>query len=381
MSALASKKFAVIGCNVSARMAVQALVARFPETPLKWVYAEKDPPLEASRESLVCLPDYFALLLQSSPLKGQGELAWHFHFNKHEHELLSDFASENARRPSSRHIPLPLRRKIESLGLWNDLTPHPWTPEQGVSYTWTSEVPVSAPERRTCRWALFLRNELLKHPCFDSRYRAVGLEEGDERGETKVIYSAPLGSETFDALLWTSHAAKPRTENRSNLELKTLPRIPVAHWRSWSATVPHKSVSYLPELSLWLDSGNAGAAFLRDGRFRSGSLHKVFRTTDTQDASRALLQIETFELVSSPLSRSLTVRPDSFLWHFCPFLKSYEAAWTECSRDENMIYADPFPVLHHYAKGIDFWSGGPFGNISRLLEMDALWPNLKLNRP
>jgi hypothetical protein len=376
MSEAKRKKIAVVGCNVSARMAVRALEARFPEAEVKWLIASKDTAPDEEAEISVCLPEQLLPALGESSLLST-PVEWHVHFNHHEHELISDFAGESPRRRSSTKIPLALRRKIESLGLWNDLTPRPWTDEHGVSWNWTRENPVSLAERKSPKWSLFSRRSLLHTDRMDPRYRVLGLEDGDNPDSTKVIYSAPFGSETFDALLWTSHGSRPRVENAS-IELKPLTRIPVGRWRTWTAKVPHKSVAFLPELSLWLDTGDVGTFFLTHGIFRSGALHRVLRRSSGSDPSTALLQIETLDFFAEPLKTQLSQRPDAMLWNFCPFLKKADVTWHESKLDDTMIYVDPFPVLHHYARGIDFWSGGAFSNIPRLLEMSALWPNLNL---
>jgi hypothetical protein len=381
MNGLASKKFAIVGCNVSARMALKAIEARYAGAEIKWLLAAKDASLDEQVDVGVCLPEQIFTSLVETENAGQTQLEWHFHFNRHEHERLSDFASSTPRRKSSAKIPWALRRKIESLGLWNDVTPRPWTAEEGVSWDWPTLAPVSLSERKSSKWGLFSRRALLKDAHLDTRFRVLGLEDGDAKDATKLIYSAPFGSESFDALLWTSHGSRPRIENTSSFELKNLTRTPIGRWRTWIASVPMKSVAFLPPLSLWLDSGAAGQYFLAHGLFRSGALHRVFRRDCPTDATRSLLQIETLEFFAEPLSTQTNTRPDTMLWDFCPFLKGFPAVWTESNLDENMIYGDPFPVLHHYARGIDFWSGGAFSNISRLLEMSAVWPNLNVSAP
>ncbi|MEO5666763.1 MAG: hypothetical protein ABIR96_01755 [Bdellovibrionota bacterium] len=379
MSALASKKFAIVGCNVSARMALTALEKKHPEASIKWLLAAKDVSPDEQADVGICLPEQIVSSLFGTEAPEKCDLEWHIHFNHHEHERLEDFASAQPRRSSSSKIPLALRRKIQSLGIWNDLTPRPWTAEDGVSWNWVNENPVSVSERKSTRWALFPRKALLEDSKLDTRYRVLGVEDGTEKDATKIIYSAPFGSESFDALLWTSHNSRPRIENQANFELKPLTRTPVGRWRTWTASVPLKSVAFLPSLSLWLDSGEAGKYFLAHGLFKSGALHRVFRLSTGKDPTRCLLQFETLELFAEPLKTQDKSRPDTILWDFCPFLKTFPAIWSENNLDENMIYSDPFPVLHHYSHGIEFWSGGAFSNISRLLEMSALWPNLNVS--
>ena len=378
MTEATRKKFAVVGCNVSARMALRALENRFPDSEIKWLVAAKDISPDDEADLSLCLPEQIVASLGNAEIP-TSHLEWQFHFNHHEHERMADFASPTPKRQSSTKIPWALRRKIESLGLWNDLTPRPWTPEEGVCWDWPQQNPISQNERKSSKWSLFSRKDLLRDDRLDPRYRVLGIEDGDSENSTKIIYSAPFGSESFDAILWTSHSSRPRIENASALELKTLTKIPVGRWRTWTAKVPLKTVAFLPELSLWLDSGDIGNYFLMQGLFKSGTLHRVFRRNLEKEPATALLQIETLEFFAEPLKTQNSTRPDVMLWDFCPFLKNAKLEWHECKLDETMLYIDPFPVLHHYARGIDFWSGGAFSNISRLLEMSALWPSLNIS--
>jgi hypothetical protein len=114
MSALASKKFAIVGCNVSAHMALKALETRFPDAEIKWIVASKDLSIDEEPDTCLCLPEQLYPSLALDTPDTPTDLQWHLHFNHHEHELLSDFSSLEPRRPNSLKIPFALRRKIES---------------------------------------------------------------------------------------------------------------------------------------------------------------------------------------------------------------------------------------------------------------------------
>lgn len=384
----------MVGYNISALKALRALKRSFPQLELSWVLASKDfGTTELS--SWLCIPDQvFKSFDKSFDGDAQNPISlptqWFVHFRDYDHEPLSSFV-DAPRRTQALRIPKALRKKIESLALWNDLTPQAWTSQNGVDCTWTQKAPRSLAERNSKNFHLIKRKQLLDTQAPvrpDFRVYAIGIDEGETSDTLKIIYNAPFGSESFDRVLWTSHTSRVRPENRGHPKLKNISTLPLGRWRSWTASVPEKYVSFLKPASIWLDPGERGDFFLSTGIFKSACLHRVLSCSAAKSSAlygespetvgKADIQIETLEFFNDPLSTEPDFRPDSFLWKFCPFLQKLDASiWKENSLDENWIYADPFPILHHYEKGLDFWSGGTFGNISRLIELNALWPGLK----
>jgi hypothetical protein len=391
MAELASKKIAVVGCNVSGLLSLHALKEKWPQFELKWFLASKDI-LSTHTPNWLCLPEQELKSLHIDIQKENTlDLEWQIHFVDYQHEALATFI-DHPLRSSAQQIPLALRKKIESLALWNDLTPRPWEPNKGINNSWTQQAPASQKERVSSRFFLVARDSLLTQSTpvtLDTRIRVMGLDAGDTRHSTKLIYNAPFGSESFDAMLWTSHTSRPRLENSQDLSLSPLKKSPVGRWRTWVGRVPYKAVSFLKPATVWLDSGAAGHAFLDTGLFRTQTLRRLLCAHSHQcpesfapklSPNEALLQIEVLEFMSEPIGNDKDYRPDQFLWKHCPALKQLDASlWTESTPDENWIYADPFPVLHHYGRGLDFWSGGAFSNISGLLDHKALWPGHKLD--
>lgn len=386
------QKVAVVGYNISALKALRALKKTFPQLELKWLLAAKDMST-VEQNNWLCIPDQIFKTFEWDATLGRTlPTQWFVHFEDYDHEPLESFV-HNPRRRKALQIPLALRKKIENLSLWNDLTPRAWTPQAGVDCNWTFKEAVSLPERNSKHFHLINRKQLLEtqspvRP--DIRHRAMGVDEGESRNTHKIIYNAPFGSESFDRVLWTSHTSRVRLENDADYKIKPLSNLPLGRWRSWTARVPEKYTSFLKPASIWLDSGEHGKFFLSTGIFRTACLHRVLTcsTAKSADLFPAIeggelmsdIQIETLEFFSEPLSTKTDFRPDTFLWKYSPFLQTLNSSvWSENSLDENWIYADPFPILHHFARGIDFWSGGAFSNISRLIELNALWPGLKIN--
>lgn len=374
-----SLKVAVVGYNFSSLMALRSLSKHYPHLELKWVMADHD--LEHYYQPLwLCLPEQtLATFDWDSALSHPKPVELEMYWGRTEHEPLSSFVN-SPYRLSTQHIPQSIRSKIESVTLWNDLTPHPWTYSTGIDYQWTHKQAQSFPQRKSEKFYLIPRKQFLDSQspvAIDTKLRAMALDSGEDNYRHKLIYNAPFGSESFDRILWTSLNSRLRFENSKVSPQKEIHSPPIGKWKTWIAKVPENVASFLKPASIWLDRGLAGKTFVETGVLKSSCLYRVFRNPNSCETGFCYLQIEILEITNEPILIENGFRPDQFLWNYCPFLQNLDnQIWIKTPLDESWLYASPFPFVHSYAKGLDFWSGGPISHITRLIEAKGLWSGL-----
>ncbi len=367
-----TQEIAVIGCNLSALMAL-ATLNKFNNFHLTWALAPKES-FDPGKGISILLPEQAVAHLpeHSESRKLIEPVIFH---NSHRHERLSEFLRQ-PQTSFSKSLPTALRQKIESICLWNDVTPLPVGHNGEINFHWTSQDPDSFTNRKEKKFYLINRTELLKHSAKSSQFNlflhSLSLDQGDTKDKLKVIFKAPNAWKAFDAILWTSQQIDPKVERGSSLKLKERVHSSHALWRSFTTTVPEHLINALPEASLWIPESNAANHFLKTGDICTGCILRVLKPTPTT------LQIDILEMSSDPFRGP---RPDSCLWTFAPLLRESNIQWSSCVLDENLIYDTPFPVLHSFRQGFDFWSGGPFSNLARTIELKALWAKHKSLTP
>ncbi len=361
---------AVIGCNLSAVMALSSL-HKINHCKLTWALAPKEN-FDADNLLSVWLPEQAIAHLPEIKDTFR-EIEPTIFYNGHQHEKFRDFLRQ-PQTEFSQSIPISLRQKIESLSMWNDLTPLPIHFNEDINFHWPSQNPDSFNDRKNSKFYLVNRTELLKQAAkstnFNLHLESLSLDQGNAQDKLKIIFKAPNAWQAFDGVLWTSQQCSPKVEKGSSLKIKQRKSTPVARWRTYSATLNRHIINALPEASIWLPSTQTSNRFLKTGDVGTGSIYRVFKP------SIHSLQIDVLEMGGE---RSPEKRPDNFLWTFCPSLKEQSIEWKSCVLDENLIYETPFPILHEYKNGFEFWSGGPFSNFARTLELKALWANHKIH--
>ena len=369
----AQSKAAVIGANLHAVLALNALKKR-EDLDLEWILAENDLSWDIPSAHLILPKQNFQHLKGAENFSQATQV--HLFFEDHRHESLESFL-RNPRHSFSKKLPRPIRQKIESLCLWNDLTPTVLGEDGEPNYLWPQNNPESLKARKESQFYLVNRQhylkEIAKNQAHPIRFQCLSVDQGDDHENTKLIFKAPHGSQSFNHLLWTSHYSHPKVEKASALKIHSRRRWPKAWWRSFTAHFPNYFINAIPPFSIWIVSNKASHEFLETASLKSACLFRVFHVVDN------LLQIDILEVEGESLDQSLVDNPSQFLNAYCPHLKNADSPWTETRFDENILYDSPFPTIHSFSKDFDFWSGGPFGDLQKSLDFKALWSKSKIH--
>lgn len=367
-SSFNSLSAAVVGGNLHAIAALQGLAAQ-ADFKLYWASPQKGVFPEFEKHIHLLAPEQWASKI-SPDLDGTQEITPYVFFENYRHETLSQFLHTPI-HSYSRALPLALRKKVESLYLWQDLTPTPLSPSGDINFNWVNQSAESMGDRRSGKTYLLNRSQILqqfsKDHCEVFRQRCLSVEEGDSPNTMKLIFEAPLASKQFDAIVWTSFNEQPQTEQTSQMKLNSISREPEMFWRSYTCECPEWTIHSLPKASIWIHPGEKGEAFRKTGCLDSESLFRVLHP------SEGILQIDVLVSSADKQPQQAPSKPEWFLHKFCPFLENENLKWTQTVVDENLIFAKPFPLIHSIKTGLDYWSGGPFSNLSSSLEQKALW--------
>lgn len=363
-SSFSALSAAVVGGNLHAVAALQGLSGH-DDLKLYWASPQRGVLPEEEKNIHVLAPEQWASKI-SPNFAGCQEVTPFVFFEGYRHETLSQFLHSPI-HSFSRNLPLALRKKVESLYLWNDLTPSPLTSSGEINFQWTKQSAESSSDRRSGKNFLLNRKEMLQKFSEENfeifRQRCLSVEDGDAPNTFKLIFEAPLASKQFDAILWASFNSQLKIERSSSLKLRPIPRQPSMFWKSYTCECPEWMIHALPKASIWINPGENGAAFCGTGCLGTESLFRVYHP------SKGILQIDVLEAADTPANQS----PEWILKDFCPYLNSHKPQWTTSVIDENLIFPSPFPLVHSMKIGLDYWSAGPFSNLSSSLEQKALW--------
>jgi hypothetical protein len=364
----APPKIAVVGRNVSAALCLLR-AAPLMGSRLTWFQGPKDLALDK---------DETWVLLRSSDLEGV-ELAATSQSPVPRFEVFWDGHRHAPLEVGSPAMAPAVLAKIRALALWSDISPSPWTKDDEPDPTWTQRRPLS--EKASGPFSLVRRGDFLAAcarmlkdqgvHCPPEERRVLGIQRGRKnQGGHSLIQNAPFGSAEADHILWTSPLARLHEETPKGEILHETPLRLHGRWRSWGCWVPYQAAAALPRASIWTP-GLEGRRFVETGLLESGCLARVFAIDEVPEG-RIWLQIEIYEEASRRLEHA-DLRPDHFLWTFCPHLQRLKLEGQPLRAEELCVLEAPGPLFTSYAQGMHFWTSGGWGDFDEVLRNKKPW--------
>jgi hypothetical protein len=364
----APAKIAVVGRNVSAALCLMRAAPAL-QSRLTWYQGPKDVSAE--------LDDTW-VLIRAPALEGL-VLPDHAHVPLPGFEVFWDGHRHAPLEVGEPGLPPAVLARLRALALWSDLTPTPWTHKGEPDPNWTQRRPVSEVAAKgpftLVRRGAFLAEvarqlKELGVECPGDDRRVLGFQRGRKNQGHQVIQNAPFGSAEADRILWTSPLTRLHEETPKGEILHEAPLRLLGRWRSWGAWVPYGAAACLPRASIWTP-GAAGRRFKETGLIESGCLARVF-AVDEGPEGRIWLQVEIYEEANQRYDNA-DLRPDHFLWDFCPYLKRATLTGQQLRAEELCVLESPGPVFSTYGHGVHFWSGGGWGDFEDVLRNKKPW--------
>ncbi len=255
--------------------------------------------------------------------------------------------------------------KAIGAGFWNDLNPSVLDKSDAPRSKWIDESPPTSKDWEAGAFSVLRREQLFKATemvlatkkvkiDFEKK-RVMGIDRSSFNDGIGLIHNAPFGSQQFQSILWTSllYSVKEEGDKKSRFELNPETQS-VAFWKTFSANVDSKIVSFLPLLSIWITDDEAGKNFRSTGLLTSGAIRRVACVANPDNKTHRL-QIQSLHFYDNPRHYE---RPDSFLFEFCPNLKFAQLDFLQSKVEENLFYKSPFSFHQKLSNRFDLWLGG-----------------------
>ncbi len=363
----AEEKIAVIGRNLSAALALEALL-KAGYTKCFWFQSEdeanrKDYPQWSFRPSspeTTLAFDHQSLSTKEAVLYFGGR-----------HRLN---ITELVNSATYADLHPALRKRILAVLLWNDLSPPLWNGSGQPDDQWTSHDPISQQGTGQSYRPLLLPCHLvLKELETELQDKGVIIGAADQSvlgvklssNESALIHNAPYGFTSVDKVIWASFSNTLRFDEGKKTGQKSFAFKPIASWKNYASWVHRRAVTSLPTLSFWIDPKRF-LEFKETGIFGSGLFKKVLVIRDG-DAPLAWLQIEDLEIADES-SYQRSERIDSFLWNICPYLESESLSFSNFQLFESHFFEKPLNRWQEPANNLYLWHPGTLGSPTELIQ-------------
>jgi hypothetical protein len=356
---------AVVGQNISTALIMDAVSRMTPPWPLRVETFEvaKLKMLEPINE------DHWMLWLDAYGTQIMGPLAESYEL-ENQAFIFTNFSRRftleaylNNSDPEFKVTPshFALRRRILSVGIWNDFTPPVWDIAKGShepDISWPLRVPLSYRNEGWLKPRILRRKELLKKIAMSSGSTAKGLVTSlktsvSGRGYL-LVHEPPHEATQVEIVLWTDRNFYRFME--AELKAKTIRNFPeksIAHWRSFSTQVERSRVAALPLFSLWLID-KTSRHLLLTGEINSGSIYRVF-CVPCENPDFMTLQIQHLVVENEDAPTLAIESPDYFLKDLCPDLVNSRPRYNPYVADEDLIYNRPTSGYCLAAKDLHCW--------------------------
>ncbi|NCN28026.1 hypothetical protein GW915_10660 [bacterium] len=355
------KKVTVIGRNFYSALCVNSLLKK-ENTRINWMQHHFDTATR-DKEDWVFIPDSRQIDLEVKGLIKVLPEKIAVYVGKSKRVPLPRFLEEGKLGTTSELCLQPsIRAKIFATAIWSDLTPSMWS-NGHPNVNWTHQTPLSAKVKEWQGPAILPREAALRavEKSFTKQgvtlspknKLVLGMEQGRLGDDNHILHNAPHSFTRSQNTIWC---------NPHDAKLKAQQPV-IARWVSHYAEVEKRLISPLPLMSIWLHE-NHESELLETGLITSGGLSRVFVLP--KDEKHNLIQIQELEFLPMR-SHSSEIRPDSFLWQLCPYLRDVKLSFTRVICDEDILFPSPLESCKRIGKKTYFVWPGSLGSSTDLM--------------
>jgi hypothetical protein len=358
---------AIVGKNLHSCVAALHLSDKLGSN-LSWFQTLKDPETASDDQLMILTPlqrNQLKIPIENESLTDNPKVFIGSHRHYPIDHILKYIRTDLSDCPYLKREHRSVLAKAIGAGFWNDLNPSVLTPSGAPRSKWIEESPPTSKDWEAGAFSILKRQQLfqateskllqkLARVDFEKK-RVLGIDRSSFNDGVGLIFNAPFGSQQFQALLWTSvlYPVKEEGDKKARLEMNPATKS-IAFWKTYSCDIDSRAVGFLPLLSIWLSEDEQGSSFRRSGLMSSGAIRRVACVPNADTATHRL-QIQSLHFYDNPRDYE---RPDSFLWGYCPNLKSLNPSFLNSKVEENLIFKSPFSLHQKLSNRFDFWMGG-----------------------